>query len=373
MIKNDNKNKFINIKERTENKEKVKGEISTFKIAATYIGTVVGAGFASGQEVLQFFGYYGIRGFLGLGLTTILFVIYGYIILKLGQEYHASSHLKVIRHAGGKWLGFFIDMIITIFLFGALTAMIAGSGAIFKEQLGIHSFWGNIIMTVTALGTALLGIGGVISAISFVVPLLLTGVITLVILTILTNLPLSLADLSIYVPGEAAVPNWILSAFNYASYNLVIAVAVLAPLGNETRDKNRLKTGSILGGVGLGFGAAAILLAILLNIPESAGYEIPMVFIAGQFSPTIQLIYSGILVAEIYTTAVGNLYGFAVRLVSSTSRYYRNIVIITSLTALAASQFGFSNLVRYLYPAVGYAGLLMLLGLTVGIFRENQT
>ena len=37
--------------------------ISTFKVAATYIGTVVGAGFASGQETLQFFAVFGVRGF----------------------------------------------------------------------------------------------------------------------------------------------------------------------------------------------------------------------------------------------------------------------------------------------------------------------
>lgn len=29
--------------------------VSTLKVAATYIGTVVGAGFATGQELLQFF------------------------------------------------------------------------------------------------------------------------------------------------------------------------------------------------------------------------------------------------------------------------------------------------------------------------------
>ncbi|EGD49885.1 hypothetical protein TheetDRAFT_3307 [Thermoanaerobacter ethanolicus JW 200] len=32
----------------------IRKEISAFKVAATYIGTVVGAGFASGQEILQF-------------------------------------------------------------------------------------------------------------------------------------------------------------------------------------------------------------------------------------------------------------------------------------------------------------------------------
>jgi len=37
--------------------------VSTFKVAATYIGTVVGAGFASGQEMLQFFAVFGLKGF----------------------------------------------------------------------------------------------------------------------------------------------------------------------------------------------------------------------------------------------------------------------------------------------------------------------
>ena len=45
----------------------VKGNrVTTFKVAATYIGTVIGAGFASGQEILQFFSVFGNMGILGL-------------------------------------------------------------------------------------------------------------------------------------------------------------------------------------------------------------------------------------------------------------------------------------------------------------------
>lgn len=40
----------------------MKNNVSTFKVAATYIGTVVGAGFATGQEVLQFFNRFGAMG-----------------------------------------------------------------------------------------------------------------------------------------------------------------------------------------------------------------------------------------------------------------------------------------------------------------------
>ena len=109
--------------------------VTTFKVAAVYIGTIVGAGFATGQEVLQFFNRFGIWGLGGLAVATILFIVFGYIIMDLGRVLNARSHLEVIRYSGGNILGTFIDIVITIFLFGSLTAMIAGTGALFEQQL----------------------------------------------------------------------------------------------------------------------------------------------------------------------------------------------------------------------------------------------
>jgi len=51
--------------------------VTTFKVAAVYIGTIVGAGFATGQEVLQFFNRFGIWGLGGLAVATILFIVSG--------------------------------------------------------------------------------------------------------------------------------------------------------------------------------------------------------------------------------------------------------------------------------------------------------
>ena len=72
--------------------------VSTLKIAGTYIGTVVGAGFATGQEVLQFFTRFGIRGLTGIIITTVLF-IFGFIIMNLGNILHAKSHLEIIQYS----------------------------------------------------------------------------------------------------------------------------------------------------------------------------------------------------------------------------------------------------------------------------------
>lgn len=88
---------------------------STWRIAATYIGTVVGAGFASGQEVLQFFGYFGMWGIVGLILATALFIFFGYAVLRLGHQLAAESHLEVMNRAAGNWIGKAVDAITTFF------------------------------------------------------------------------------------------------------------------------------------------------------------------------------------------------------------------------------------------------------------------
>ena len=49
-------------------------KFSAFTIAGAYVGTVVGAGFASGQEVLQFFTYFGLKSILAIALATLLFI-----------------------------------------------------------------------------------------------------------------------------------------------------------------------------------------------------------------------------------------------------------------------------------------------------------
>ena len=116
------------------------------------------------------------------------------------------------------------------------------------------------------------------------------------------------------------------------------------------------------GGLGLGLGAAAIYIAIYQRIEVLAGVELPMMFLAGQISLIIEVIYAVILFLGIYTTAAGCLYGFVSSLPVSdknNSTYILGICFI----ALIAGQFGFSNLVRYLYPIQGYFGLLILASL----------
>ncbi len=341
--------------------------ISALTVAGAYVGTVVGAGFASGQEVLQFFGYFGWAGYLGIALSTGLFSLFGYLVLRLGRELEATSHRELMHRVGGPYLGMLIDGIVTVFLFGALTVMAAGSGAVFVEQFGLPALLGSLIMLGATLGTVLLGLHGVITAISLIAPVLLLAVVSIAVVSVWTDPGQFLVNLLHWSEvGRTPVPSWPLAAVLYLSYNLVLAVPVLAPMGVVARPGS-LRTGAMLGGLGLGLGVAAINSAVLTRVPEAAGWEVPMLVVAGGISPVIRVAFTVVLFAEIYSTAVASLYGFTARLrEQGRDLLYAALATASSAAALVTAQLGFSTIVSLLFPAVGAAGFLLLGALVWG-------
>lgn len=348
------------------------GSLTTLMVAGTYIGTIVGAGFASGQEVLQFFVAFGRLGLPGLIAVTGLFIWFGLLVMDLGLKLGATSHLPIVRHAGGPILGAIADVIITFFLFGALTAMIAGSGALLEQEFNLPYTAGNALMAIATVVTVLSGFRGIIKAISIVVPFLIITALGVSLFSLFNTAPNMYLSKNVHF-DTSLTRNWIWSAVLYTSYNTASAIAILGPLGAESRNRKTLVNGAILGGLGLGLGAIAIYLALLAHLGEIATLEVPMIYLASLLSPAVKGIYAIVLLAEIYTTAVGNLYGFTARLISPKHSRSKAVIIGCTAAAFIASQFGFSNLVRYLYPAVGYGGVLILASLVYNRFSDHSS
>lgn len=346
--------------------------LSVFTVAATYVGTVVGAGFATGQEILRFFTHLGLSGIYGVILATVLLAVLGSAVLRLGQRLRAESHRAVVEEVAGPALGRLTDWVITFFLFGSAAVMMAGSGAVFAEHWHLNRFLGTLIMAILAGGTVAMGLRGVVASISAVAPVLIVMVLVISTGSIMVN-GISAGDLAWFQPHEAASGLWPLSAVLYVSYNLLLSISVLAPLGREATDERVLHYGGLLGGVALGLGALFINLAVMAGLPSSAQFEVPMLHLARQFPPWLQTSYSMILWAEVYTTAVASLFGLAIRLTSPQAPSYGRFVVGASALALVASQFGFSQLVGVLFPAVGWIGLIFVGGLLLRSFGVRLT
>lgn len=343
--------------------------ITPFQIASAYIGVTIGAGFASGQEILQYFAFFGPASFVAIALAALLFYYFALLILRWGYEVGAESYREVVHRTGGRLVGFTVDAVITFFLFGSFTAMLAGTGSSLNQQLGLAPVYGALLMAALSMSTVLFGLGGIVSALSFLVPIMFIGILTMTVFVVIL-FPGGMADVQYLAqPWAAVLPYWPLSAVTYVSYNLIVAVALLAPMGNMAQSRDDIEKGALLGSMGLGLGMLAIDL-ILLTVPQSFGYTIPMNYVANLLSPLAGSAYTLILLAAIYSTAVGGLYGFCSRLSVPNTFNFRMLVFSVSAAGTAASLIGFTKLVRYLYAGVGVAGFLLLAGLAYTHLRH---
>lgn len=357
------------------------GWLAVARVAATYVGTVVGAGFASGQEVLQFFGLYGIGAAWGIGLAGALLGLFGYLVLRLGSQVRARSHRDVLNGLGLPLLAVVLDGLITLFLFGGLAAMAAGAGAVASEQLGLPAFLGSTLLVAGAAATVLFGVQSVVSAISLVVPFLVGSVLFIAVNALATR-PLFL---SWAAPERAFFPAWPLAAVAYGSYNLVLSLSVLGPLGRVSPAR-ALLPGAVLGAAVLAGSALGIHMTLFTLTPGTLeGAEVPMLAAARDLAPAVGTLYALVLLAEIYTTAVGNLFGLVTRLRSRPpgrspddgseggpgDRGWLRATAGTAILAWLVAQLGFSTLVRNLYSVMGLAGSLLLIALLWRAFHPR--
>lgn len=335
---------------------------SEWAIAGTFIGTVVGAGFASGQETVQFFTNFGPAGAAGLVLATTLFVGFGRRMLQVGCHYAAFSYQPVVQHAFGTRLAPAVDWLLTLILLATAAAMASGAGATLAEQFGWNRWFGAGLVVVAATATVLTGISGVVAAIAFVAPLLIVSIVVISVYSLSWSGGLQAALDWPGIPAATPLHLWWLSAPLYVAYNMLLAAPVLAPLGAQARDPRAGGRGGLLGGVGLGLGAAAIHFSVAARMPEAAGFDIPMLYTAGTLPGWVPLSYTVLLLSEVYTTAVAMLFGFASR-ISPSGRRFRTTVLLGGCISLAGAGFRFADVVGTLYPVVGVVGLVLLLGL----------
>lgn len=358
--------------------------IGAMAIGATYVSTIVGAGFASGQEVLRFFTHFGPWSFAGLAVATVFLSLGGTAIMLESWRSRSQVHGEFLDWLGGPWFRRLYDAIIILFLFGTTAVMVAGAGALLRERLGLPSIVGDVIMVIATVATVLAGIRGVVAASQVVAPLLLGSVAATTIAALSGGGLVEGLWRTWSRPGEAAASSWALSALLYVSYNLILAPAVLTPLAARAGSRRDVTLGGAVGGLVLGLAAACVNLSLLVALPDSATFEAPVLYVAGRlggWSASVLPPVAGLVLwAEIYTTAASLLYGFALRFGGGgrpgvggrEGPSFRRWVLVGGAGALAAARAGFSNMVITLYPLAGYAGLAFLAVVIYRLARPAQ-
>ena len=342
---------------------------NVIKMASAFMGIIVGAGFASGQEILQYFTSFGLLGAAGAIVSTALFAYLGMILTRLGSRMKTTSHKEVIYKISGRYLGILVDYIIIFTLFGVGVVMIAGAGSNLNQQFGLPPFIGSLLMIVLVMLTVMLNVDKVVGIIGSITPFLVVAVIIVSIYSLVT-MDSSFADLnSTALAVKTTLPNWFISSINYVSFNIAVGASMALVMGGSEKNEKVAAWGGLLGGLGLGILILLIHLAIFAKIETVGDSELPMLAIINELSPVLGIFIAFVMYGMIFNTAVSMFYSFGARFIQINTKKFNIFVLVTLVIGFMLSFVGFTKLVAYFYPLIGYLGLFLVAALIYSSFK----
>lgn len=324
----------------------------------TFIGTIIGAGFASGQEIKKYFADFGNSGLIGIILVTLVFIFFGEKIMLMGYTSDAQSYEDILGYGFRCKFRKVVDYILCFCLVATASTMFSGTGAFFSQTFNV-SFWlGSLVMAVVTFCVTILGINRIMKISSFIVPVL-----------ILCTCVISVASFNVenfnfyHSLNLTNIFEAVCSSVIYGAYNIVMGLAVLPVLGSNAKDKKEIRIISLVSGIIIGIFGCIIYFALLTNYDKIQSVEIPIAVLAGS---SYSVVYGVSFIIAVLTTAVGCLYGVY-------TRFNKNIYVffITCIISYVISLFGFSTLVAKLYYVMGIFGVFLIMMLLIGYNKRR--
>lgn len=362
----------------------------SIKTVITFAGAVVafliGSGFATGQEVLQYFTSYGYWGIAGALLTLVLLIYVCSNFLVVGRRENFEKGSDIYKYYCGEKLGTFFDYFSTFFCFLSFTVMVAGAGATLNQHYDLPVYVGGIFIALVALLTVLKGLGKIVDVIGKIGPVIVVISVLLGIVSILQNF----ADLSprVVLPAlqelEAsgrlmrASSNWVFAAFSYVGFSMLWLAGFLASMGSKAQSEKEASLGGVCGASAFAIAVIILALGLLGCIKIVAGSQIPNLHLATNIHSALASVFAIIIMAGIYTTAVPLLWNVSSRFTKDGSKDFKIFTMVLGLVgAFIGLALPFDKLVNIVYVINGNVGAILLfimLGRSlIKVFGKNKS
>lgn len=318
-------------------------------LAFIYIGTIIGAGFASGKELFNFFAKFKQNGIIGFFITSILIGLSFIAILTLIKKSNSTSYKDFLIEIFGYKIGSFLEILNICFLFILFSSMISAGATIFQDILQVNFVTCVLVFSLVIFISLLFNEKAIIIINSILCPTLIIGgaFIGAYIYFFATKQTFSISN------------NFVVQSVIYTSYNIITTISVLFGLKHIINDKKTIIIGGILSSIFVFFIGIFLVLSLIYNYNVVVNRPLPIFYIIKNIK-YIKEIYLTVILAAIYTTAVAN--GFAIfKIVDNKFKNKNLIKSIFFIFAMFFAFIGFSNIVGIVYPIFGYLGLFQLI------------
>lgn len=321
-----------------------------FNISLVYIGLVIGAGFASGREIFEYFCLPSQNDFAGIVLATMGFGFLSYITMWVARRNESQDFDSFISCVAGK-VSPLIRAFMAIYMFCGFFVMMSACGALASQSFSAPPSHGIAILAIVCFVVFVFDVKGLVTINTILVPIMILGMTILCIHSAICD------TLPVFANINSVRSNPLLSSLCYVSYNTITAGAILVPLSKNT-NKKTLYCAAGVSSIVLGILIFIAWLALNIYFHKLSSSQMPLLDLAVAHGKFYETTYTIILFMALCTTAVSHGFGLLSKFKFRRASDRALASAILCLAAVPFAHFGFSDLVANLYSAFGYIGLV---------------
>lgn len=318
--------------------------------AMLILGATIGAGLASGQEVVIFFAKY---GFVSIFYAFIFFILFAYgllTLLKYGQMLKNKPDF-LTKHKDN----FILESCFAIIFLIFSATMLTGAESLLNDIVYCSKFhlWSILIMLLSLIIISK-DLKWLISINKILVPIIIISTILVCAFSFTVS---SQSDFA-FTFDISNFAFLTISTILYAACNLMVNSKIAVGLGTKIKEKN-IKKVAIITSFIIFVIIATIILTLLLNDNSLLFADLPLVYLAFMINPTVGYIYSFIILACILTTLFATFYSLKESVHLKVKSNFASF-LISAISIFILSLFGFESIIRYSYPIIGAIGIIMI-------------
>ena len=340
------------------------------QLAGVVCAYLIGSGFASGQELLQYFASYGIAG---IGAAIVAGIIMTYCVIsffKLGKSENISNAHEVFSYYCGKKLGSVFEFVAFTYLIVQVVVFMTGSGATIAQAFGVSPFIGSIIMGTVVILTVLLGLNRLVKIIGSLGVLLIILVVTIELIFLLRN-PSAIGQGNVLVRTlDILQPSgsWFFAGFLYMTFNLLGLAAFMPLVGRDSNTQKENVIGGILGSVAFISTIILVNLSFLTDIGNVSQHLVPNLYIASSINPLLGSFFSILILLGVFTGCAPMFWNFCSRILPENHPRFKLFVLILGISAIILGAIlPFDRAINIVYLVYGYVGTVFLAAI---IYRQ---
>jgi uncharacterized membrane protein YkvI len=159
--------------------------VTVVRIVGAYLSLLIGSGFSTGQEALQFFVAFGYKGVAALSMFLLLGIYMTVSFLLVGQKHGFSNNEGVFRFYAGDRLGSLFSLYAIVTLYSVYVVMLSSAGTVLHESYGLPVVGGISLMGLLVLGALYFGLREIVNVLGALGPILIVLILIIAIAAIL--------------------------------------------------------------------------------------------------------------------------------------------------------------------------------------------